>query len=176
MQGRGGGLFEWVSNIHLAGGNFQDNDQDARRMDGVGVALLPSISAGTTQNSMQRTSLVHAVTQAAVDRGVEHVAAYFLNFLYTDDEALRALGDAFGIPLSRTASNVAAELEQTWGLMAEGLELLVANPGEMCHLFEDPDLRPARRAAFEAFHSGSISAREAAERWVNDQQAYLNAR
>jgi oligogalacturonide transport system substrate-binding protein len=176
MQGRGGGLFEWVGNIHLAGGNFQDNDQATRVMEGVGVALLPTMSAGTTANSMQRTSLVHAVTQGAVDRGVEHIAAYFLNFLYTDEEALLILGDAFGIPLSRSAAAIAAQEDQVWGLMAEGLDLLTANVGDMCSLFEDADLRPARRAAFEAFHSGDISAREAAERWVNDQQAYLNAR
>ncbi|MCL2197492.1 MAG: extracellular solute-binding protein [Defluviitaleaceae bacterium] len=175
MQGRAGGLFEWVGNIFLAAGNFGDNDPSARQVEGVGVALLPTMSAGTSANSMQRPSLVHAVTQGAVNRGVDHIAAYFLNFIYTDPEALLAIGDQFGVPLARSAASVADSEGQVWGLMADGLELLVANTGDMCHLFEDPNLRPARAAAIEAFRTGGATAREAAERWVNEQQSYLNA-
>jgi hypothetical protein len=175
MQARAGGLFEWVGNIFLAGGNFQDNDPAERQVEGLGIALLPTMTPGTSMYSMQRPSLVHAVTYAAVERGVEHIAAYFLNFLYTDEEALLAIGPEFGVPLARSAAAIADQEGQVWGLMADGLELLLANQGDMCHLFEDPQLRPARRSAWEAFHSGTITAREAAERWVADQQSYLNA-
>jgi len=175
MQGRGGGLFEWVGNIFLAGGNFLDNDPANRVVEGLNIALLPSVSPGTTRNSMQRPSLVHAVSRASVNRGTSDVAAYFLNFIYTDEEALLAIGDQFGVPLSRSAAAIAEREGQVWGLMAYGLDLLIANEAEMCYLFEDPNLRPARAAAIEAFRTGALSAREAAERWVNDQQSELNA-
>jgi oligogalacturonide transport system substrate-binding protein len=175
MTGRGGGLFEWVGNIFLAGGNFMDNSQADRRIEGVGIALLPAVTAGTTQNSMQRPSLVHAVSQGSIGRGVDNVAAYFLNWLYTDNEALTIIGGEFGVPLGRSAAAVAAREGSVWGLMADGLDLLTANQGNMCHLFEDPNLRPERFAAIEAFRSGAMDSRQAATAWVNNQQSALNA-
>jgi oligogalacturonide transport system substrate-binding protein len=168
MQGRGGGVFEWVGNIFLAGGNFQEGN-----LDGLGVAMLPSITPGGSQLSMQRTSLVHAVTRASVERGTSHVAAYFLNWFYTDEDALMILGNQFGIPLSRTAASIAAREQNTRGLQLEGLNLLEANVGSMCSLFEDPGLRDERVHAIDAFRMGVMTARQAAEHWVNEQQALL---
>ncbi|MCL2188117.1 MAG: ABC transporter substrate-binding protein [Defluviitaleaceae bacterium] len=168
MQGRGGSVFEWVGNIGLPIGNFLDgNEAD------LGVALLPATRAGGTQNSMQRTSLVHAVTQASVERGTHYIASYFLNWFYTDEGALRLLGNQFGIPLSRTAARISAEEGNTRGLQLAGLHLLEANVGDMCHLFEDPSLRDPRFFAIDAFRYGQMNARQAAEHWVNEQQAAL---
>ena len=171
MQGRGGALFEWVGNIFLAAGNFIDNDPPNRVVEGLGVALLPSITPGGSRNSMQRPSLVHTISR---NSSHPEVAAYFLNFLYTDEEALMAIGPQFGVPLSRTAAQIAEREGQVWGLMAEGLELLTANVGEMCPLFEDMNLRSHRFHAIEAFRTGAASAHEAAELWVNNQQLALN--
>jgi len=171
MEGRGGSVFEWVGNIFLAGGAFLDNDPSERRVEGVGVALLPAVAPGGSRNSMQRPSLVHTIS-----RNSDHpeLAAYLLNFLYTDDEALNILGNQFGIPLSTRAAELFEEAGGAWGLQLDGFELLEANQGTMCPLFEDPNLRDARVAAIEAFRTGSIDTREAARRWVEDQQEALD--
>ena len=171
MQGRGGSVFEWVSNIFLAGGNFYGNSQADRRIEGLGVALLPAVTPGGSQNIMQRPSLVHAVS-----RNTQHpeLAVYLLNWLYTDPDALDILGAQFGIPLSRTWAAISERDGQVWGLQSEGLGLLMGNIGEMCHLFEDPNLRPERLAAIEGFRTGAMNARQAAERWVNGQQSELS--
>jgi oligogalacturonide transport system substrate-binding protein len=171
MEGRGGSVFEWVGNIFLAGGAFMDNNVAERRVDGIGVALLPATTPGGTRASMQRPSLVHVVSRNSNN---PELAAYFLNFMYTDEEALLILGNQFGIPLSRTAAAIFEREGGAWGLQLDGFELLEANQGRMQPLFEDPNLRPAREAAIEAFRTGVINAREAATRWVNDQQAELD--
>ena len=165
MQGRGGSAFEWVGNIFLAGGNFMDGD-----LDGLGVTLMPPLAAGDRQAIMQRPSLTHAVSRTTDN---PELAAYILNFLYTDEEALLILGDAFGIPLTRTAGNLAQSEGLIHGLMLDGFHLLNDNFGEMCALFEDPNLRPERFHAIESFWTGTSTAREAAELWVNNQQAGL---
>jgi len=165
MTGRAGAAFEWVGNIFLAGGNFMDGD-----LDGLGVTLLPPMAAGDSQNIMQRPSLTHAVAQTADN---PELAAYILNFLYTDEEALAILGDAFGIPLTRTAGELAQSEGMIQGLMLDGFHLLNANFGEMCAMFEDPNLRPERFHALESFWIGALDARGAAEAWVNNQQAGL---
>jgi len=171
MSQRGGASFAWVGNIFMEGGAFGDNSQEDGIIEGLGVALLPAVEAGGTRHSMQRPSLVHAISRNTDN---PYLAAYLLNFLYTDEEALSILGNAFGIPLSETAAYVFERDGGSWGLQAEGFALLEANQGTMCPLFEDPNLRPHRVAAIEAFRAGTANAREAATRWVEDQQYSLS--
>ncbi|MCL2286529.1 MAG: ABC transporter substrate-binding protein [Firmicutes bacterium] len=171
MEGRGGSVFEWVGNIHLAGGAFMDNDADEGRIEGLGVALLPAVVPGGTRLSMQRPSIVHAV-----GRSTNHpeLAVYLLNWLYTDEEALALIFDQFGIPLSHTADRLFQQQGGAWGLMLDGFGLLEANEAIMCAYFEDGRLRPHRLHAIENFRNGSIDAREAARQWVEYQQYGLN--
>jgi len=171
MEGRGGSVFEWVGNIHLAGGAFMDNDPGAGIVEGLGVALLPAVEPGGSRLSMQRPSIVHAV-----GRNTNHpeLAVYLLNWLYTDEEALTIIFDQFGIPLSSTADRLFQEQGGAWGLMLEGFDLLDANVATMCAFFEDGNLRPHRLNAIENFRNGSIDAREAARQWVEYQQYGLD--
>jgi oligogalacturonide transport system substrate-binding protein len=165
MTGRAGSAFEWVGNVFLAGGNFMEGD-----LDNLGVALLPPMVDGDRQAIMQRPSLTHAIASTTAN---PELAAYLLNFLYTDQEALLILGSAFGVPLTRTAGALAEAEGLIEGLMLEGFHLLNDNFGEMCELFEDPNLRPARLHALESFWLGETDARQSAELWVNNQQAEL---
>jgi oligogalacturonide transport system substrate-binding protein len=148
-----------------------DNDPPNRHVEGLGVALLPAVSPGGTQTIMQRPSLVHAISQ---NSSHPEVAAYLLNFLYTDEDALLTIGNQLGVPFSRTAASIAEREGMIWGLQLEGLGLLNANVGTMCPLFEDPNMRPPRTAAIEGFRTRDLTARQAAEAWVNNQQSALN--
>jgi oligogalacturonide transport system substrate-binding protein len=170
VQGRAGAVYEWVSNIFVVGNAFLGGNN----LDNLGVALIPAITAGGSQDIMQRPSIGHAISPHTQH---PELAAYVLNFLYTDDAALTVLANQFGIPSSRSAVAVSERDNNTVGLQLEGLEMLLANPAEMCYMFEDPSLRQAVRfPIIEAFRMGNINAREAATRWVNEQQAVLSAR
>jgi oligogalacturonide transport system substrate-binding protein len=166
MSGRSGAAFEWVSNIFLAGGDFMEGD-----IDGLGVSLLPAVTPGGNQAIMQRPSLGHAIS-----RNTDHpaLAAYLLNFLYTDEQALLTIAHQLGIPLSSTAARIAEHEGQIRGLQAEGLDLLLANPATMCPLFEDANMRNPRFEIIEQFRLGVITSRQAAERFVNEQQTVMN--
>lgn len=170
-QGRSGASYEWIGNIFWAGGDFMSDPLESRRIfDGLGVALLPAVTPGGSQAVMQRPSLVYAISN---NSNYPEVAAYLLNFLYTDEEALKAIGDVLGVPSARTAVAFAEQEGFVWGLQREGMDLMAANMGEMCYLFESLHLRIPRLNAIEGFRIGVFSAREAAERWVNDQQTEL---
>jgi len=101
-------------------------------------------------------------------------SAEHLEFTTTaDDEALMILGDALGIPSTERALYIIERDGHIWGLLLESITLLDENPGRMCPMFENLELRQWRFAAIEDLRLGLIDARTAAERWVNDQQAEL---
>jgi len=166
MQGRGGSSFEWVSNIFLSGGNFMDND-----LEGLGVALLPAGPSGG-QLTMQRPSLVYTISR---DSNYPEVAAHVFNFLFTDEEALMTIGAQLGVPFFRSGVEIAERDGQIVGLMAEGVELLNANMAPMGPTFENAALREPRFAIMEEFRLGLIDAHTAAQRFISEQQAALNA-
>jgi oligogalacturonide transport system substrate-binding protein len=171
MEGRGGSVFEWASNIHLAGGAFMDNDQGERIMENLGVALIPAVAPGGRRDSIARPSLAHAV---GANTAHPELAVYLLNWLYTDEEALNILFDAFGVPLSATASRLFEEAGGAWGIQDQAFGMIAGNLGTMDAAFEDGRLRPHRLAAIESFRNGDIDAAEAARQWVEYQQFALN--
>jgi len=174
MEGRGGSAFEWASNIHLAASAMGGDvvyDSDARVVEGMGVALLPAVAPGGSRLSLQRPALVHAVS---ANTNYPALSAYLLNWLYTDEEALRTIFDQFGVPLSTTASRVFLEMGGAWGVMREAFDLVEANVAVMCSVFEDARVRPHRLATIESFRRGDIDAREAARQWVENQQYGLD--
>ena len=162
--GRATSAFEWVSNsanqfIPNFGGGGHDAD--------MGTAVFPN-ATGSNQATMQRPSLGHAIANNSQH---PEVAAYFLNFMYTDEEALTILGTQLGVPFSSTA----AATTPVTGAMADGLSILVnGRSGEMDAFFENDNLRNPRLAILEAFRLGTIDANTAAERFIEEQQAALN--
>lgn len=162
MEGRGGSVFEWVGNINVPADSFMDTPGE----EGLAVALAPAMSPGGGRSSLQRPSLVHTIS-----RNSDHpeVAAYFLNFLYTDEEALTALQIQFGVPAGRTALMVAEREGLIYGLRARGTELLETHGLDMGSIFEDPGLRGARLHAIESWWLGVSTPAEAAALWIDGQ-------
>jgi oligogalacturonide transport system substrate-binding protein len=161
MQGRAGSSLEWINLINNLVNDFNEGQSE------MGVALVPNTGNAANSLILQRPSLVHVVSRNSAH---PELAAYLLNFLYTDEEALLILGDAFGIPMSTTAWDIFVREGHMEGLLAEGIELQLANVGEMCEFFEGAVRADVRYPAMEAFRLGSINAREAAEMFVDGQQ------
>ena len=167
-EGRAGGALVWVSDVN----NFKNTFliEGEAHWDDLGVAPLP-IPTGQQMVTMQRPSLGHAIS-----RNTNHpeVAAYLLNFLYTDPEAIRAIGSTLGVPFSNTASSI------TWGegIVSEpqiqGMQILAQNVGVIDEYFEDPRLRNPRQDIFADFRHGNIDSATAAQRFLNEQQTALN--
>jgi oligogalacturonide transport system substrate-binding protein len=162
VEGRAGSAFEWVGNIFLTGDNFLEGGH----RDDLGVALLPDAPL-----TMQRPSLGHAISR---NTNNPELAAYLLNFLYTDREALLAIAHQLGVPASRTASALAQETGMIEGLQLFGANLIADHPAVMCEYFEDAPLRQPRFTIIEEFRLGSIDSATAAQRFISEQQSALN--
>jgi len=168
--GHGGSRFEWMSNIHIVGSEFMNNDHNTYVMDNLGVALLPAVAPGGSRLAIQRPTLVHAV---GPNTAHPELSVYLLNWLYTDEEALAILHDAFGIPVSSTASQLFKQQGGLWGIQYEGFNLIMTNAGIMCAYFEDWRLRQYRLFIISDLRNERIDTREAARQWVNLQQQAL---
>jgi oligogalacturonide transport system substrate-binding protein len=164
-EGRAGSAFEWVGNIFLTG----DNVHGGGHRHNLGVALFPAVNGGTA--TMQRPSLAHAISNVT-----EHpaLAAYLLNFLYTDEGALRAIAHQLGVPASDTAARLAQQVGMVEGIQLTGAQLLADNPAVMCEFFENAALRVPRQILIQEFRLGEINSQQAAQRWVNEGQSALD--
>ncbi|MCL2399986.1 MAG: extracellular solute-binding protein [Defluviitaleaceae bacterium] len=174
MEGRSGSTFEWAGNIYWVANaiDFRDHDHfmNFDYTEERGVALIPAVVPGGNQAVMQRPPLGYAISRNTLNT---ELAAYLLNFLYTNEEALRVIGSELGIPMSRTAATITEREGLFSGLQLEGIDLLHANRAIMCPLFDNPFLRMVRYDIIDEFRMGTLNAREAAERFIADQQDEL---
>jgi oligogalacturonide transport system substrate-binding protein len=163
--GRGVSSFQWINVPHLdaqvvQGGDYADY-----------MVLFPWPQPGGNVVGVARPGLAHTISANASH---PEVAAYFLNFLYTDPEATRALGTELGVPAARDAYAVMVDVG-LHPLQMQGLELLDALPvAFMGPFWENGALRNPRYAIYDELRTGRIGTREAAERLVREQQDALN--
>ena len=168
-SGRGGATYSWVSNPHVWAGTFLGGGHESD----IGVAPFP-VPAGYVDHNMQRPGLGHALSRT-IDPNVAPVAMYFLNYFYHDPEAVRTVGSLLGIPSAFGAFQILYDEGLIAPLQAAGLELITTRPsGPMGPFWEDETLRQPRYAIQDQLRDGRITIQEAAERFVNEQQAALD--
>lgn len=164
--GRSGSVFEWVGTMDkytstFKGGNHEHELSVApfitRNGDGGSLFVKPSLGYAVSRNSQQPA-----------------VAADFINFMFTNEEAIMILGSSLGI----SSHAITMEIQQREGLieeaMLEGFELF-NNYSQvfMDPYFEDENVRGARFIAIEAFRTGMDST-EAATLYIEGQQRELD--
>lgn len=167
-SGRSGSVYEWIGTmdkylLSFKGGEAKDKISVApyireKADDKVEVYVKPSLGFAISQNSK------HAET-----------AADFLNFMFTDEEAVKTLGTSLGISSNKVARKIQDEANMLEGAMKEGYELLATYDQVMLDpYFEDENVRGARYKAIEAFRSGAATSEEAAKQYVENQQKELD--
>jgi oligogalacturonide transport system substrate-binding protein len=136
------------------------------------MVLFPWPQPGGNVVGVARASLAHAISR---NSSHSEVAAYFLNWFYTDPAAIRAVGTELGVPGARDAFRIMSEDGTLHPLQQQGIELLNALPvASMGIYWEDGTLRNPRYAVYDELRTGRITLREAAERMVREQQAALD--
>ena len=167
-QGFAAGVLTWTDQVHLFIDSFQT--EGGGNWDDLGITALP-VPAGASPVIKQRPSMGHAIAR---DSRHPEVVAYLLNFLYTDEVALTALGSTLGLPVSRTARDVAMANDLFTPSQIEAMDFVTASGGAIDARFEDPALRQLRLEIIEDFRNGRINSREAARRFIDQQQAVLD--
>jgi oligogalacturonide transport system substrate-binding protein len=167
MSGRAVSSMQWINNPQLDASTFGGGD----RIDE--FQLFPFPQPGGNVVGVARAALAHAISQNSAH---PEIAAYFLNFLYNDPEAIRAVGAELAIPAGRDAYNVFMSEGLIHPLQSRGLELLEELPvGFMTVYWEVGSLRNPRYAIYDELRTGRITLRDAAERMVREQQEAIDA-
>jgi len=167
MSGRAASSFQWINNPQLDASTYGGGD----RIDE--FRLFPFPQPGGNVVAAARASLGHAISRHSAH---PEIAAYFLNFLYTDPEAIRAVGAELGVPGARDAFAIMSGEGRIHQLQEQGIELLNTLPTAFMTIYwEDASLRNPRYAIYDEVRTGRITAREGAERMVSEQQEAIDA-
>ena len=167
-SGRGGSIYEWVGTMDKYLGSYKGGGYE----DEIGVAPFIVPSASTTPNIYVKPNLGYAISNNSKNK---EVAADFLNFFFTDEEAVKILGTSIGISSNDVTRDIQERAGMLEGIMKTGYDMLdnyqqtVMDP-----YFEDSNVRGARYLAIEAFRSGKDSPEKAAADYISLQQAELD--
>lgn len=167
-SGRGGSIYEWVNSMDKYLGSYKGGDAK----DEIGIAPYLVETAGQTPNIYVKPNLGYAISKHSKN---PEVAADFLNFFFTDEEAVSTLGTSIGISSNTVTRDLQEKAGLLEGIMKEGYDMLAKYPQTVLDpYFEDSNVRGARYAALEAYRSGKLSSAEAAKQYITKQQEELD--
>ncbi len=166
--GNSGSVYEWINSMDkyltsYKGGTANDEISVApyltyKEGDKVSVYTKPSLGFGVSKNSKN-----------------PEVAADFINFMFTDPEAVVMIGSQLGISTNKVTRPIQEENGMIKGGMAAGYELLAGYETVVLDpYFEDGSVRDKRYEVIEAFRSGIMTSDEAAKNYIEYQQASLD--
>jgi oligogalacturonide transport system substrate-binding protein len=165
--GRAASSFQWINVPMVQARAYGGGDRTDE------MVLFPFPQPGGNVVGVARASLAHAISQ---NTSHPEVAAYFLNFFYTDPDAIRAVGTQLGVPGGRDAFAIMSNDGVLDHLQQQGINLLNNLPVAFMGVYwEDGTLRNPRYAIYDELRTGRITPRAAAERMVREQQEALDA-
>jgi oligogalacturonide transport system substrate-binding protein len=165
--GRAASSFQWINVPMVQARAYGGGDRTDE------MVLFPFPQPGGNVVGVARASLAHAIS---LNSNHPDVAAYFLNFFYTDPAAIRAVGTQLGVPGGRDAFAIMSNDGVLDHLQQQGINLLNNLPVAFMGVYwEDGTLRNPRYAIYDELRTGRITARAAAERMVREQQDALDA-
>lgn len=167
MAGRSGSIREWVNVLSsyintYKGGSAADE-----------LAIGPFLTEGSGTPVL---IYIKPTESFAIAKDSQHpeVAAAFIDFLFTDEEAVRLLGDTFGVSSHKVTRAQQEREALVTGLMWDGYQAMETYPQVMLDpYFEDNDVRGARYKAIEASRTGVATAQNAAALYIDGQNTYL---
>lgn len=167
-SGRAGSIYEWVGTMD----KYLSSYKGGEAKDEIGVAPYIVPSADVKPTIYVKPNLGYAISQNSKNK---EVAAHFLNFFFTDEEAVKELGTSIGISSNTVTRGIQESAGLLDGIMKTGYDMLDSyEQVVMDPYFEDSNVRNERYAAIEAFRSGKSSAEEAAKAYIENQQAELD--
>jgi oligogalacturonide transport system substrate-binding protein len=165
-NGRSGSVYEWIGTVD----KYLDSYKGGAAKEEIGIAPYTTEKTGDDITVFVKPSLGFAVSKNSKN---PVVAADFIEFMFTDEEAIKVLGTTFGFSSNKISADVQIKEGVVDGVMKDGFELLsgysqiVLDP-----YFEDENVRGARYTAIEAFRTGK-SSEAAAKDYVEKQQYEL---
>ena len=168
VTGRTGAIYEWTSSLDKYVESFLDGG--GRQYLGVGNFL--SFHVEDEQIIYVKPNLGYAIS-----RNTSHpeVAADFINFIFTNEEAVAAMNTQLGLSSNKVTRYFQRSSGMLYGITEEAIELLDSHQQVvMDPFFEDRNIRGERYIAIEGFRTGSMDIRTAARLYIDRQQGALD--
>lgn len=167
VHGRSGSIREWVGAIKKYIDSYKQGGAEDE------LAIGPFV---TMHGSDTVTIYVKPTESFAISRETQHpeIAADFIHFIFTDPQAIRTLGDTYGVSSHKVTLAQQQAEQLVTGLMLEGYQTMNTYQQVMLDpYFEDSDVHGARYKAIEAYRTGVASAEDAATLYIDLQNAQL---
>lgn len=167
-SGRGGSIYEWANAIDKYAGSYKGGNAK----DEIGVASYIVPKEGVKPSIYVKPNLGYAISKNCK---YPEEAADFINFIFTNEEAVKIMGTSIGISSNKVTKEYQEKNGIIKGLTKEAYDMMdnykqvVMDP-----YFEDANVRGQRILAIEAFRSGKSSTREAANDYIVRQQEQLD--
>ena len=95
--------------------------------------------------------------------------------MFTNEEAVKETGDSLGISSNKVTLDLQEKNNLLEGVVKDGYAMLDQyEQTVMDPYFEDENVRNERYTVLEAFRTGKLDAKEAAEQYISKQQAALD--
>ncbi len=167
-SGRSGSVYEWVGALD----KYLSSYKGGEAINEIKIAPYVTFNEGNKATVYGKPSLSYGIS-----RNSEHPeeAAKFIEFLFTDKEAVELTGSQLGVSVNNITREYQDELGLITGAMAEGYKMLedyeqvVLDP-----YYEDANVRGKRYEVIEKFRTGELNSEDAAVQYIELQQAELD--
>lgn len=167
--GKVGGIYEWANSLAQWAKSYEDAGNSA---DSLTVAPYFQKDTDSKPSVYVKPNFAYAISKNSKN---PEVAADFINFLFTNEEAVKASGDALGISSNTVTHDLQVKNNLLEGVVKDAYDTLDSyDQVVMDPYFEDENVRNERYTAIEAFRSGKSTAEEAAKDYVEKQQEALD--
>lgn len=168
VDGRDGGVYEWANSLAQWAESYKGGDAKGE----LKVGAYLEAEAGTKPSVYVKPNFGYAISRNSKN---PEVAADFINFIFTNEEAVKAAGDTLGISSNKVTNELQVNADLLQGVVKDGYAMLDQyDQTVMDPYFEDENVRNARYTVIEAFRTGTMDAKEAAKQYIEKQQAELD--
>ncbi|WP_261805851.1 ABC transporter substrate-binding protein [Lapidilactobacillus luobeiensis] len=168
VNGEVGGVYEWANSL----AQWAESYKSGAAKDDLVVGSYLQTSADKKPSIYVKPNFGYAISKNSKH---PEVAADFINFLFTDEGAVKAAADSLGISSNKVTKKLQVKNDLLEGVVKDGYAMLDKyNQTVMDPYFEDENVRNERYTVIEAFRSGKLDAAAAAKQYVEKQQAALD--
>ena len=168
VEGNAGSVYEWANSLAKWTNSYKGGDG----LDELVVVDFLQVDADSKPSIYVKPNFGYAISKNSKH---PEAAATFIEFLFTNEQAVKAAGDSLGISSNTVCYDLQVANQLVEGAVAEGYaklddyEQTVLDP-----YFEDENVRGERYTVYEAFRTGKFTSEEAAKQFIEKQQAALD--
>lgn len=166
--GKVGSVYEWAGTLDKYIAAYKGGGAE----DELGIAAYVTENEGDTPTIYVKPNLGYAVSRNSKN---PEVAADFINFMFTNEDAVKALKTTLGISSNTVTKGIQENEGMITGKVKEAYDLLdTYEQAVLDPYFEDENVRGQRLTVLEAFRTGKYDSAEAAKQYIEKQQAELD--